>query len=973
MPKYAKAAITILALCWTLAQVSVAQTAQGSPNKPTRRASSQHAPGKHTLQGVKVPFTPGLRDKDGKVIQAVADVSKFEGEEEGPRMSEKGLADKARAEANEFSSLFKPAPRSVPPGKSNFLERLPQGVSGPIAHRNTWKISEARPDTETPPAPFLGNTFGGVGDTGTEPPDVASAAGPFQLVATSNFVINTFDKNGNLQGSQDFASFFAPLGDPSTWFLFDPVVQYDPYIGRFWLVVAAQNDATNQSDLLIAMSANADLRFGWSLWWVDLTQDGSNHTNHWCDFPHLGLDTNAIYMTCNQFEFGGGFQYAKIRLMLKSQFLNNTCCQWFDHWDMREGFLNLTSSMSFQPAVMRLSSGNNGEFLIDAEGQGGSGSTLDVWHIPDPVNNPGQLDVSDIDTSGYAPAAGARQPFGITNIDTGDARLQYATYEFGHLSTGQTSNCGGSACAAFYEIDVSAFPSLSLVNDWAFQVSGVDYYYPAVDQNFNADKTMVYTRSSTNEFAGSNYFGIPNSGVCTLCFNGPETALAAGQNTYSRICCGNRNRWGDYFTASADPDGLGIWISGENVVAQDSWGTEVGATYNGYAPFGQLSNDPLDFGGQAIFSASPSRPEFVTNTGNATMLLGGISVTGDPNFAVVFDGCSGLLLQPNSGCEVDIQFSPTSVGAHKAAFTAPYNSSLQARASVIGTGLKASTSTTVSSTPNPSTFGQAVKLSAVVTSQTSGTPTGSVTFKDGSTTLGVATLSGGIASLNTRSLTGGSHSITAAYGGSSNFSPSSGTTTQAVKPAATSTGLTSSLNPSTFGETITFTATVSSPVSGTISGTVTFEDGGNSLDTVKIVAGKATLKASTLGAGTHSITAHYNGSTNFAPSSSTVVKQKLAKAKTTTALKSSANPAKHGAALTFTATVKPAFSGNPTGSVNFFNGTALLGTAKLSPSTHQAKITNSTLAVGTHNITAVYGGDPNFLSSTSAVLKQVIQ
>jgi hypothetical protein len=209
----------------------------------------------------------------------------------------------------------------------------------------------------------------GVGDTGTEPPDVASAAGPYQVVASSNFVINTFDKNGNLQGSQDFASFFAPLGDPATWFLFDPVIQYDPYIGRFFLVVAAQNDSTKQADLLIAMSVNSDVRFGWSLWWVDITQDGNNQTNNWCDYPHLGLDTNAIYMTCNQFAFDGGFQYAKIRLMLKSQFLNNTCCQWFDHWDMREGFLNLTSSFGFQPAVMRLASSDNGEFLINAEDQ----------------------------------------------------------------------------------------------------------------------------------------------------------------------------------------------------------------------------------------------------------------------------------------------------------------------------------------------------------------------------------------------------------------------------------------------------------------------------------------------------------------------------------------------------------------------------------------------------------------------------
>jgi hypothetical protein len=972
MPKLIKVALTIFAFCCAFALMAVAQTDQGSATKSGNHALSKHGPGKHILQAVKVPFRPGQRDKDGNVMQAIAEPDKVEHDDEGPEMTEKGLADKARAESGEFSALSKPKPRSVPLGKSNFLQHQPQEISRPSTQRNSWTIAESKSRREIAPAPFLGNLFGGVGDTGTEPPDVASAAGPFQIVASANFVINTYDKTGNLQGSQTFSDFFSPLGDPSTWFLFDPVVQYDPYIGRFWFVVTARNDDTQKSDLLIAMSRDPDLRFGWSLWWVDITQDGSNQTNNWCDYPHLGLDTNAIYMTCNQFQFGGGFQYAKIRLMLKNQFLNNSCCQWFDHWDMREGFLNLFEAFGFQPAMMRLASSNSGEYFVHAEGQGGSGSTLDVWHIPDPVNNPGELDVNTIGTSDYAPAPGARQPFGVTNIDTGDARLLSATSEFGHVSVSQNSNCGGSSCAAFYEIDVSQFPTLNMVNDWAFQFSGVDYYYPAIDQNFNADKTMVYSRSSTNEFAGSNYIGIPNSGSCTLCFNGPETALAAGQSTYNRVCCGNRNRWGDYFTASADPDGLGIWIAGEHVASQDSWGTEVAATYNGYEPFGGVSSDPLDFGNVPVFLPS-IKSEFVTNFGNATLLMGGISVSGDPNFSVTFDNCSFATLQPNASCEVDIQFTPSIAGGHSATFTAPYNGVFQAQASVIGTGTQASTATTLSSKPNPSTFGQSVTFTAVVVSQTSGTPNGNVTFKDGNSTLGSAKLNGGIAVFSTSALGGGNHTITATYGGSKNFLGSSGSTGQKVKPAATSTKLVSSLNPSTFGKTVTFTASVGSTVTGNITGTVTFKDGTTKLSTVTISAGKATFATSKLTAGTHAITAHYDGSANFADSTSPVVQQKVNKAKTTTTLKSSANPAKHGTAVTLTASVAPAFDGDPSGSMTFFNGKTVLGTAKVSTSTHQAKISNSNLPVGNHSITAVYAGDHNFLDSASAVLKQVIK
>ena len=971
-----KHAIVTLTLCWALSISCAAQPERGSPNQatshtPSHQAISENGAGKHALQGVKVPFNPGLRDKDDKVIPAHPNTERFEGIEEGPGMTQKGLEDKARAERGEFSKISKPLPRRVAPGKSNFLQRLPQGVAGPGKRGNSFKIEESTQETPVLEAPFLGNNFSGISDTGTEPPDVASAAGPFQIVASSNFIFNTFDKNGNLQSSQDFESFFSPLGNPATWFLFDPVVQYDPYIGRFWFVVTARNDSTGQADLLIAMSQDSDLRFGWSMWFVDITQDGSNPSSNWCDYPHLGLDTNAIYMTCNQFNFSDVFQYTKIRMMLKAQFLNNTCCQWFDHWNIHEGSNN-GLAFTIQPAMMRQAAGNSGEFLIDAQGEGGSGSTLEVYHIPDPVNNPAELDKSSINTTGYSPAPSAQQPSGVTGLDTGDARLLYATYEAGHLSAGQNSNCGSNSCAAFYEIDVSNFPSLSVVNDWAFQASGVDYYYPAVDQNSAADKTMVYTRSSPTEFAGSKYVGIPNSGVCTLCFSGPETSLASGQDTYSRVF-NNKNRWGDYFTASADPDGLGVWISGENVASLDTWATQIAATYNNYAPFASLSSAPLDLGNQPLFTVDGVLPEVITNTGNATLLLGSVTVTGDPDISIIFDGCSFALLQPHAGCETLVRLSPSTLGRHSATFAAPYNDTFQVDTNVTGVGVQVGTATSIAGSPNPSTVGQPVTFAATVASQTTGIPPGNVIFKNGTSTLGTAALNGGSASLTTNKLGGGSHTITATYAGSTLYLASSAATTQTVNGAATSTTLTSSLNPSTFGQTVTFTASVSSKVAGTIPGSVAFIDGATTLATVPVSGGKATFSTAQLKAGMHSITARYKGSPNFAASTSKLVSEQVNKVNTTTTLKSSGNPATHGTAVTFTATVTPAVAGNPSGTVTFKDGATVIGTAGVAPATHQAKITKSNLAVGTHIITAVYSGANNFVTSTSAPLEQVIK
>ncbi|OIK23974.1 hypothetical protein VT52_029800 [Streptomyces malaysiense] len=87
---------------------------------------------------------------------------------------------------------------------------------------------------------------------------------------------------------------------------------------------------------------------------------------------------------------------------------------------------------------------------------------------------------------------------------------------------------------------------------------------------------------------------------------------------------------------------------------------------------------------------------------------------------------------------------------------------------------KATTTTALSSAPNPSTVGQTVSLTATVTvvAPGGGTPAGTVSFFDGATLLGTGTLSGGVATFSTSALTAGSHALTAAYGGSSAYTAS---------------------------------------------------------------------------------------------------------------------------------------------------------------------------------------------------------
>jgi uncharacterized repeat protein (TIGR03803 family) len=92
---------------------------------------------------------------------------------------------------------------------------------------------------------------------------------------------------------------------------------------------------------------------------------------------------------------------------------------------------------------------------------------------------------------------------------------------------------------------------------------------------------------------------------------------------------------------------------------------------------------------------------------------------------------------------------------------------------------------------------------------------------------------------------------------------------------------------------------------------------------------------------------------------------------TTTTLTSSPNPSTHGQSVTFTAVVNSSKGVPPDGeAVSFMQGATVLGTGTLSGGS--AVFMTSTLAVGTHSITAAYGGDSTFAASTSKPVKQVV-
>jgi hypothetical protein len=295
------------------------------------------------------------------------------------------------------------------------------------------------------------------------------------------------------------------------------------------------------------------------------------------------------------------------------------------------------------------------------------------------------------------------------------------------------------------------------------------------------------------------------------------------------------------------------------------------------------------------------------------------------------------------------------------------------------------TTTTLLASATQLTTGQSVTFTAQVVPQ-SGTnmPTGTVTFLDGTTTLGTAQLNAnGVATFSTASLAGGTHLISASYGGdnkdsSSVSQPVSVVVSQSSVSIATTTTLSASATQVATGQSVTFTASVSPQAGSNVpTGTVTFLDGTTTLGTSSLNgSATATFTTTNLASGTHSIVASYGGDSKDGSSISLVVSVTVGvtlsapqgSLATTTTLSASSTEVLPSQTVTFTAVVAPQSGSNaPTGIVTFLDGTKSLGTAQLSAS-GAATLNLPSLPIGTHSITASYGGDANDSPSTSAVL-----
>jgi hypothetical protein len=829
--------------------------------------------------------------------------------------------------------------------------------------------------------------------TPTIPPDQGSAVGPDYYMELVNLTYAIYGKDGSVAVPPTaLSTFFSNAGLVSLppGRLGDPRLVYDQSSGRWFAVVITVDTPTNF--ILLAVSQTSDPTGAWKA----VSFQANTTANNFGDFPTIGVDQNALYITTNDFlnDDPNEFQGVSLTSIPKADLVKATGPDVSNrsHFENIVGGGTPNTTPATLAPISDFGSRDHGVFLAtDAYAAlGQAASVLHRYTLGNPASASSSLSTdSPISVPTYYIGQNAHQPDGSLTLDGTNFTIgSNNVYQVGNIlwaaQSIRTSAATGSSIydsIRWYEIDET---SNTLLQTGLLSDAHHDYTYPSIAANAAGDVVIGFTASgdsTTTDFPGSWYVsGTTAAGVTT--FGAPQV-LRNGSNNYFIDFGFRRNRWGDFSAVSVDPGNPNAFWIAEEVAAPpngyfaESWGTQISELVfsNTASATDTLTvNEPPIVGTSAnlaaIVTGQPSAPiEMATFThANGVEPAGGFTAT--VNWGIAGDAADPATVTEDSN-------GTYHVSASRPVFTAGTYTVMvsisEDNASTIVTDTQAvnpaATTTAVTSSANPSALGGPLTFKATVsaTAPGGGTPTGTVTFLDGATTVGSGTLSGGTATFTTSGLAFGSHSITASYGGDGNYTTStSAALTQTVK-IGTSTEVASSVNPSVFGQTVTFTAAVA-PTSGTgtPTGTVTFFDGAATLGTATLSNGKATFSTSALAAAGHAITADYGGDGTFLVSISPVLTQTVNEDASKTAMTLSANSVVYGQSVTFTATVTAASpgAGTPSGTVTFLDGTTTLGMANLVGGS--ASFSTTALAVGSHAIAASYGGDSSFAASASS-------
>jgi hypothetical protein len=421
-------------------------------------------------------------------------------------------------------------------------------------------------------APTGSTNFAGIAATGWLPPDCTMAVGPDHVVLSVNSSVAIYAKAGGAALLQrTLTQWFSNVSMGLT--VFDPKALYDQHAGRWVVMAVGVSKSPKKSVYLMSFSNSSNPMGPWRNYSFNAMVDGTTATDNWADFPAIGVDSVAFYVTSNQFQFGGGFQYAKIRVIPKLGPYAGGLAPFFDFVKMKNA--DNTTAFTIQPC--HTFGAPQVEYLVNSKFP--SGNVLTVWSITNAAILP-VLTRKQVTISSYSLPPNADQKGGAPPLNTGDVRVLHAVFRGDSLwcAFSTAFNWGGTSNRAsilWCQIR-AAVPAV--VQQGLYGTSTAHYYFPACCPDNNGNMTMVFNFSSTTRFAGILYTGRRSTDLAGRLQ--PSALLKEGVAHYVRLDDLGRNRWGDYNGVAADPSNARlIWFYSGYASAVNTWGTWTGSGF----------------------------------------------------------------------------------------------------------------------------------------------------------------------------------------------------------------------------------------------------------------------------------------------------------------------------------------------------------------------------------------------------------
>lgn len=420
-------------------------------------------------------------------------------------------------------------------------------------------------------APLLKTSFAGIAPPGLTQPDSIISVGSTRIMVAVNTTVAIYNKAGQRRFQTTFDQWFAPLAPVaggST--LFDPQLLFDQYTGHYLFLCDARR-ADHRSWLLFSVSKTSDPEGAWAFWAIDMQLTGATRSDLWADYPRVGVDQNAIYLSANMWTFRTFiFRYAKIRVLKKSEvyafggLTTYEFSQMIDATGVYAARIHPAHSYGVAPI----------EYMANTRND--QGNKITMWAVSNSNVKP-VLSMIPVNVTTYQTPPQALQKGGgaVINTATQGTGVLSAVYRNGFFYTAHAIakdwGHGPVSAIRYYQLGTSG----QVAQEITYGSADLSYYMPAVTVNSKGDVVMVFNRSGKAQFAGIYYAGRKAAdppGTFSA-----SAALHPGEANYAVTFKGtNIGRWGDYSGIAVDPANQSFWMYSEFAKAGDEWNSVIG-------------------------------------------------------------------------------------------------------------------------------------------------------------------------------------------------------------------------------------------------------------------------------------------------------------------------------------------------------------------------------------------------------------